>query len=597
MGPRGSRGALLAKIDLFHYYIASTMNPGETKEVELKRVGDQAWPRLVSSSSRPETSYYQQRLYRVEKALLFNCAVYFLFAVTMGQSWPKWYAGFLISWACFGFSLFAFYLWLGGNENINYEIAHLLSQTWYFYIAMGCSLVNIAVDFSAPMQGSSPLDSLYVFAWIAFTLTIDVVVNVSSRFRLVALIFFAGALVFNWVTYYFSREDTPIWGTSKVRIKLLLFSQIGILLSSGLKRAILDPQRIYLMIPTDFLGRTPIVAAGFIRTRELAACAFMFLSAFVKAVSWNARQPLWLVFTLYSLTVASLVKVYWRNVDWWVLRQTLCSYEPVVIFMCAIFTVYLQLHAKNVDNNTTQGVVDATAFLCLVILFVAVDSLKYRSILFRRFSFFLFPIFTAINMVSSQLEEQDAELTWRLGGIEVPGNIQSSLFSAYMQILTLSLPAISCVLTDRDQSRIALVRIKRLRPIRATSSLGQVCEGSSAESISVSGRRPSQLMHSGHTSVKVSVLSSVHSSPAHAPPATDPPGNPLALSNPSATQATKENQSPTESPVIAAKFHVSEVYRGRDLFSARHGSERPSMSIASNPKGEVDVAATEENEV
>ena len=190
------------------------------------------------------------------------------------------------------------------------------------------------------------------------------------------------------------------------------------------------------------------------------------MSAVVTIASWcSSSVPPHLLVAVEALAVVSLGGVYWNNVDVWVLKGLLCSYEAIVIIAASLFSIVVNYNTESLSKtpahpSLTGTIIDSCAFACLAILFVASDCLNVRSIWFRKFCFLLFMVFVVTNLVISQLLPNRSIKVAVLGYV----HSQKLLFSCYLQIITMALPALYCVMTDCNQEKIALLRCSMLRP-------------------------------------------------------------------------------------------------------------------------------------
>ena len=183
--------------------------------------------------------------------------------------------------------------------------------------------------------------------------------------------------------------------------------------------------------------------------------------------------PVELVLVLEVLPMFSLLAVYWRNVDGWVLRRLLCSYEAIVVIGASAVSVVIWYRMgtpkrrENRSMNHADRVIHGFVLSFSVILFVISDCLKVRSLWFRKFCYLIFMLFLVLQLVMTlKMPNQKVDISG-LGYINAP----LALFQCYLQVMVIAVPALYCVLTDGHQQKLALLRCPMLRPPDPAGSL------------------------------------------------------------------------------------------------------------------------------
>jgi len=373
-----------------------------------------------------------------------------------------------VLWVILMVALFA----VGGHKNIDWRVARSIRRTWNVYIILGAGLLNLIVDIVEPYSKASMFDSIVYFTGVIAFIVQDATLNLSAIVRNFAAVLLVFGEVFELALYATMSQDTRLWGTSKNALKVAIYSQMLICSMKGVKRALCDPSRRFLIMPTGHWRRRGEQKAMTDATRRLeySALATISVNTFVYLLTtiWfeNSLACQVIIIFLYILNTGVFIAIFWNNVNAKVLKGLLTSYEVVVINAFSILITCIQTYAdsySDVGHTTVLNVANRTAFVVLSFLFTATDALQKRSLWFRRFNLIWFIFVVLVNLLDSQ--SISAEFRFNLNGTLVTKSVRSALTTCYLQLITISVPAINCVMTDKVQAKLALVRKKKLRPV------------------------------------------------------------------------------------------------------------------------------------
>ena len=454
------------------------------------------------------------------------------------DDYKLWSIVLRICWVTGGWlAMLAFFL-VGGRDNIDLRVLGRLYKSWPIYVVLGMEGLNLAIDFVAPFSKTTKVDTSYFLIYVLWFCASDAVVLISDRFRRITCVLFAGAVAWNFISN-FIQQDQTVWGLSKKNLKTVIFSQMGMVSWRAVKRAAWDSKRRFLHIPTKhaprrlgtatatatataggtIAGLTPAAetaaAAGWQRKREVIFCCGLVASSLVTVFSWYSSCPTWLnviKVVLAPLDVAVLVTIFWGNVDFAVLRTLLQAFEVHAIVVTATLPTVFQSGVREYGFSA-GNCVDHASFVLLACLFAMSDCLRQRSLPFRRFCHFLFMAFVVFNFIDNiRLVDEHTNFTVRLGSFTVTHNLASAVVSCYAQILTLSLPACLCVIRDRHQRQLALVRTRERRPAYFGRSSSTTRSTWWSAMRSTRSTRRSSVLSSGTTTTRSSTQSAAGSS-------------------------------------------------------------------------------------
>jgi hypothetical protein len=270
------------------------------------------------------------------------------------------------------------------------------------------------------------------------------------------------------VFYSFFAHDEVVWGMSKNGLKLLILSQMLSSSATSVKRVLLDPTRKLLTLPTDHWrrrGAEPVCSSGHLKRERTACILLTFIAvAFGLHQVFPSKVLSWILIAGEVATDAFMITIYWGNVDLNVLRALGSSYEVVMMVTMSVSMVLLNVLAGRM--STIVDWVDAVSFVMLGLLFSTFDALRQRSLWFRRFCLTFFLAIVFLNLVRAQFVNEEFNFQIKLpGAVTMTKSLRSLTTTCILQIITLAVPAITCVISDKSQSLLALVRCAKPRPL------------------------------------------------------------------------------------------------------------------------------------